>query len=94
MNAPLKEFQITAKQFEFSPSIISVSKGDVVKLILYSEDVDHGITIPEFDIELGVPAREQKTITFVANQQGEFPFFCSVYCGVGHGSMRGLLIVQ
>jgi len=33
-------------------------------------------------------------IEFVANQKGTFVFACSVSCGVGHGGMRGKIIVN
>ena len=46
-NGDFKEFRITAKQFQFEPSTIEVSKGDKVRLIVTSIDVPHGIAIRE-----------------------------------------------
>ena len=31
---------------------------------------------------------------FIADKKGEFEMFCSVYCGQGHGQMKGKLIVK
>jgi cytochrome c oxidase subunit 2 len=90
----VKEFDIIAKQWSFEPSIIEVSKGDRVKLNLESVDVAHGIYIPQFKIGITFNPGEKKEISFIAEEEGEFNFFCNVPCGMGHGSMNGKLIVK
>lgn len=90
----VKEFDITAKQFEFIPSTIAVKKGDKVRLNVKSIDVAHGFSIPEFKVEESIKPGTTKTIEFVADKAGEFTFFCSVYCGTGHSGMKGKLIVE
>ena len=90
----VKEFDITAKKFEFIPSAITVNKGDKVKLNVKSIDVAHGFSISEFKINENIKPGVTKTIEFAADKAGEFTFFCSVYCGTGHKSMKGKLIVE
>jgi len=90
----VKEFSIIAKKFEFVPGTITVNKGDTVKLNIKSEDVDHGIAIPEFNVKKDIPAGQEATVEFVADKAGTFPFRCSVYCGSGHSDMDGTLIVN
>lgn len=97
MEAPqkdAKEFTMTAFQFDFDPSIITVQKGDLVRLKITSTDVDHGIAIPEFNVKANLPANEEVMIEFEADQAGEFTMFCSVMCGAGHRDMKGMLIVE
>lgn len=93
-SSSIKEFKITAKKWSFTPSTITVNKGDKVRIILTSEDVAHGISIKEFDFDLTVDAKETKTGEFLATKSGTFKFFCNTYCGDGHSSMEGLLIVK
>src|SRR3989344_6617446 len=90
----VKEFSIIAKDFEFTPSTITVNKGDTVKLNIKSEDTVHGISIPEFNVNKDIPAMEEVSVEFVADKSGNFPFKCSVYCGSGHREMKGTLIVN
>ncbi len=90
----VKEFNMTAKRFEFTPNTITVNRGDRVVLRITSTDVEHGFSLATFDIVETLPAGQTKTIEFTADQAGEFNFFCSVFCGSGHGDMRGKLIVQ
>ena len=89
-----KEFKITAKQFSFEPSIIEVNKGDKVRLIVTSVDVPHGISIPEYKINEKLEPGKPVTIEFTADKQGTFTAYCSVFCGSGHSSMKGKLIVR
>jgi len=88
------EIQMTAKKFEFSPSTITVKQGDHVKLIITSLDRDHGIQIEAYQIKQKLPKEKPVTIEFTADKAGTFPFNCSVFCGMGHGKMKGELIVE
>ncbi|MDO8557644.1 MAG: cupredoxin domain-containing protein [bacterium] len=89
-----KEFTVTATQFTFEPSVIRVTKGDVVRLKLVNADVAHGIVIPEFNVNLMAGAGVFQTTEFTADKAGIFDFYCSVYCGSGHPGMRGQLVVE
>jgi cytochrome c oxidase subunit II len=90
----VKEFAVSATKFDFTPSTITVNEGDTVKLSVTSEDVDHGIAISAFGVSEQVPVGETVEIEFVADKAGTYPFFCSVFCGSGHGAMKGTLVVQ
>ncbi len=90
----VKEFSLTAKRFSFTPEEITVKKGDTVRLTITSEDTSHGFSLPDFDINEQIPSGKTVSIEFIADKSGEFTFRCSVFCGSGHGSMSGTLIVQ
>lgn len=92
--APSKEFRMTAKQFAFEPSTIEVNKGDKVKLTVTSIDVPHGFAIREYGINERLDPNKPVVIEFIADKQGTFTFFCSVFCGSGHSSMKGKLVVK
>jgi cytochrome c oxidase subunit 2 len=90
----VKEFEMTAKQFDFQPSTITVKQGDTVKLRITSNDVAHGFAINEFGINERIEPEQTVNIKFVADKKGTFRFYCSVFCGNGHGTMEGQLIVE
>ena len=94
LTGEVKEFDIIAQQFSFEPSVIEVNKGDEVILNVESIDVTHGISLYEFGINSLIQPGETVRIEFIASKQGEFDFFCNVYCGSGHGNMKGTLIVK
>lgn len=90
----VKEFTMTAKKWDFSPSTITVNKGDTVKLYIKSIDVTHGFGLPDFGVNENLPPGERVNVEFVADKTGTFTFECTVYCGSGHSGMKGQLIVQ
>lgn len=90
----IKEFKMTARQFQFEPSVIEVNKGDKVRLIVTSLDVPHGISIREYGINERLDVGKPVTIEFTADKQGTFTAFCSVFCGSGHSNMKGKLVVK
>ena len=88
------EFTMTAKNYEFDPSVIRVKKGEKVRLIITATDRDHGIKIQGYDINQELKKGDPTTIEFTADKAGTFEFKCSVYCGLGHRKMKGKLIVE
>jgi cytochrome c oxidase subunit 2 len=89
-----KEFNVIAKQWDFSPDTITVNEGNTVILNIESIDVTHGFALSEFGVSERLESGKTTTVEFVADKKGSFSFFCNVLCGSGHGSMRGTLVVQ
>jgi len=90
----VKEFTMTANNYQFSPSTITVNKGDTVRLKITSLDKTHGIAISEYGINEVLPPNKEVTVEFVADKSGSFTYFCSVPCGPGHADMKGTLVVN
>ena len=85
--------RVTAKKFEYSPNEITVKKGVPVILEITSLDRDHGFKLEAFNINQKLKKGETETIEFTADKTGTFPFQCSEFCGLGHGKMKGKLVV-
>ena len=82
----IREITIVAhkNEWRFSPEFVEVDRGDTIKLNLVNEDeYDHGIAIDAYGISQRMPANETVHAKFVATQEGDFPFYCSVPCGEG-----------
>jgi len=90
----VKEFEIIAKNWEFSPNTIEVNLGDKVELHIESVDVTHGFRLPDFGINEVLEPHNDIHVEFIADKKGTFAFSCSVPCGRGHGGMSGQLIVK
>lgn len=87
------EISVTAKQFEFTPSTITVKKGDHVKITITSEDVTHGFGITAFNVQTTESPGTPGVVEFDADKVGTFPFMCTNFCGSGHTGMKGNLVV-
>ena len=91
----LRQFEVTATQFQFDPNRIVVNQGDRVRIVFRSTDVDHGFAVEDYDVDVEIPASgEPVTVEFVVDRAGVFAFACSEYCGRGHFEMTGTLLVQ
>ena len=85
--------EVTARRYEFVPEVIAVRAGDTVLIEATSQDVAHGLAIPEFDVDRRLEPGVTERIRFQAEASGRHPFHCSVYCGPGHAGMAGTLVV-
>jgi heme/copper-type cytochrome/quinol oxidase subunit 2 len=89
----VRVIELKARKFAFDPATIIVKQGEKIRLRVTSEDVMHGIGIADYDIDRKLPPNETQVIEFTAGKAGKHYFYCSVYCGSGHGDMRGELVV-
>jgi cytochrome c oxidase subunit 2 len=88
------EIRVTARQYEFSPNLINVKRGDHIRLIITALDRSHGFKLEAFHVDQKLPKGEPVTVAFTADQAGTFPFECSNFCGLGHQKMKGQLTVE
>jgi cytochrome c oxidase subunit II len=82
-----RKVQITAKQFAFEPSTITLKKGEPVELEIKSADVEHGMYFSDPSMHLTIPKHGKTNVTFTPEKEGDFIGNCSVFCGIGHGGM-------
>jgi cytochrome c oxidase subunit 2 len=85
--------RIVAKRFSYTPSEVTLKKGEPVVLELVSEDRVHGFKLPAFKIRTDVRPNEVARVPLTPDKVGTFTFACDVFCGDGHDDMTGTLIV-
>ena len=91
---PVKEFTVSGKNFSFTPSLITVKKGDKVKITFQNSSGFHDFVIDEY----GVAAKQAQSpatevIEFTADKAGSFEYYCSVGSHRAQG-MKGTLVVN
>lgn len=82
-----RHIEVIARRFAFSPSEITLKRGEPVVLVLTSADVTHGIRFTEFGIEAKVVKGQTSELAFTPTKAGTFVGHCIVFCGSGHGGM-------
>ena len=86
--------QLSADNFSFSEETITVQSGQRVRIELEVTEGFHDWVVDEFNAATDqVNAGNITTVEFVADQSGEFEFYCSVGSHRAMG-MVGTLIVQ
>jgi len=88
-----REIRITALPYEFSPKMITVTKGEHVKLLVTSEGEDHRFAIRAFGVEQEIKETQTKVIELTADKEGRFEVRCSALSGEARNDMAGELIV-
>lgn len=84
----IETIEILSERYMFSPTLIPLKKGKTIRLILTTVDVQHGISLPELNINLSAyPGKPAETI-ITPEKIGEFTTNCSLYCGTDHNKMK------
>ena len=81
----------------FADTVIKVRKGDsvVINIVNTEPNQPHGFALEEFGVRgVVIPPEQDVTVRFVANEEGMFTFFCTVFCGTGHPFHRGTFVVS
>ena len=89
----VKEFDITAKSYKFSPDEIIVNRSDYVRLKI-SSDSNYGFSIDKYNKNVQLVPNRITLVEFTADLTGNFTFSCSVNCGPAFDTMKGTLIVK
>ncbi len=89
----VKEFTVTGSNFSFSPTALTVKKGDQVKIIFKNVGGTHDFVIDEFSVATKrISGGAEDSVTFTADKTGTFEYYCSVGSHRAMG-MKGQLIV-
>ncbi len=89
-----KVVEVTANNYSFSPNVIVVETGQKVRIELINIQGTHDWVVDEFGAATDIIGSGSTTfVEFVADESGEFEFYCSVSNHRELG-MVGTLIVE
>lgn len=76
----------------------AVDRSHGLKMSLYPDGAERsgppGLKIDPQQDNWKIEKDEERIIEFVAERVGTYGFKCSIFCGLGHGVMRGKLVVE
>jgi cytochrome c oxidase subunit 2 len=76
-----------------SIALLYVPAGRPVKLVMTSRDVIHSFFVPDFRVKQDVVPGHTTVTWFEAPRPGAHEILCAEYCGTGHSTMRGQVVV-
>jgi cytochrome c oxidase subunit II len=85
---------VTAKRFAFSPSQITLTRGETVRLRITSEDVTHGLFLRPLGIDAEIAPGRVTEVTVTPDTAGTYRAICDHFCGAGHGGMKMTIVVE
>ncbi|HVU62623.1 MAG TPA: cytochrome c oxidase subunit II [Phycisphaerales bacterium] len=73
---------------------LHVPLGVPTRLVIASEDVIHSFFLPAFRIKQDAVPGRYTSLWVEPTREGVFPLYCAEYCGAGHSTMIGHIIVM
>ncbi|HEX8785846.1 MAG TPA: cupredoxin domain-containing protein [Telluria sp.] len=86
--------QVRAHRFTYDPDEIRLARGEPVTFELTSLDVPMGFNLPDFGVRSDVLPGVVSRLRITPDKAGRFPFHCDIFCGAGHETMAGMIIVS
>ena len=80
--------------WNFLPKEIKVPAGAEVTFKVTSKDVTHGLMVENTNINVMVVPGQVTEFKVTFKKSGTYQFVCHEYCGVGHQTMAGQIIVE
>ncbi|GAB7012816.1 TAT-dependent nitrous-oxide reductase [Halolamina salina] len=92
------EVYASVKRSEYGLRDFTVQEGDEVTLtatnIEGTQDIVHGLAIPEHDVNLALAPQDTRQVTFTADEPGVYWIYCTYFCSALHLEMRSRMIVE
>ncbi len=88
----------TVVRSHINPERVTVNKGDTVTFYLTNleraEDETHGFTVDQYNVHTSLEPGKTVAVTFKADMEGVFPYYCTEFCSALHLEMMGYLMVK
>ena len=88
----------TVVRSHINPERVTVNKGDTVTFYLTNleraEDETHGFTVDQYNVHTSLEPGKTVSVTFQADMEGVFPYYCTEFCSALHLEMMGYLMVK
>jgi cytochrome c oxidase subunit 2 len=88
------EAYIVGRSWAWSPKELIIPVGSTVTFFITSQDVQHGFMLWNTNLNVQIVPGQVSKLTITFDEPGEYPYLCHEYCGVGHHTMAGKVIVE
>jgi nitrous-oxide reductase len=89
---------MTAVRSHLNPEHVTVNKGDEVTIYVTNleraVDETHAFGLSGLNVHASVEPGKTASVTFTADQEGVFPYYCTEFCSALHLEMMGYLYVK
>ncbi|EMA08031.1 MULTISPECIES: TAT-dependent nitrous-oxide reductase [Haloferax] len=92
------EVYTSVKRSEYGLRDFRVKEGDEVTItatnVEGSQDIVHGLVVPEYDINIALAPQDTREVTFTADKPGVYWVYCTYFCSALHLEMRSRMLVE
>jgi cytochrome c oxidase subunit 2 len=91
--APGGDAYLQAQMWSWYP-ILKLKKGQTYRLHLSSLDLQHGFSLQPVNMNFQVLPGYDHVLTITPTLEGEYRVICNEFCGIGHHTMTGVVLVE
>lgn len=91
--SPGGDAYLVAQMWRFNP-ILKLRKGQTYRLHMSSLDLQHGFSVQPVNLNFQILPGYDHVITITPTMSGVFNVICNEFCGIGHHTMTGKIIVE
>lgn len=91
--APGGDAYLVAQMWRYWP-VLKLKKDQTYRIHISSPDLQHGFSLLPMNMNFQVMPGYDHVLTLTPTQTGEFPIICNEFCGIGHHTMTGRIIVE
>jgi cytochrome c oxidase subunit 2 len=86
--------KLVAQRFHYTPGEFRVKAGRPVVLEFTSLDFVHGFNMPDLNVRADLPPGVVTRVRLTPAKPGVYDFLCDNFCGDGHETMHGRMVVE
>lgn len=90
---PGSDAYLVAQMWRFYP-ILKLKEGQTYRLHVSSLDLQHGFSLQPINMNFQILPGYDHVITLTPTSRGTFSLICNEFCGIGHHTMTGRIIVE
>lgn len=91
--SPGGDAYLLAHMWSFTP-ILKLHEGQTYRIHISSTDLQHGFSLQPMNMNFQILPGYDHVLTITPTSTGTFPIICNEFCGIGHHSMTGRIIVE
>jgi cytochrome c oxidase subunit 2 len=84
---------LQAQMWRWYP-ILKLKAGQTYRLHLSSMDIQHGFSLLPVNMNFQVLPGYDHVLTITPTQKGDYQVVCNEFCGIGHHTMTGKIVVE
>jgi plastocyanin len=95
MAGDVRVIMIEGGNFAYKPDVITIKKGEKVKVMMKSVDMMHDFVIDELNVKSKIAKNgDTAEVEFMATEVGKFEFYCSVGSHRAKGMIGTLIVTE
>ena len=91
--APGSDVYLMAMMWRFYP-VLKLKKDQTYRLHVSSMDLQHGFSLQPMNMNFQILPGYDHVLTITPTMSGEYSVICNEFCGFGHHSMVGRILVE